>query len=966
MKNELVKLVGGKTGLIFISLIIVFGIVITLENLVHFPYLLFGTAPHHKLLEVFIDLIVVFSIGLIAFVFIHKSEVKREKTEKTLRESEQKFKSIFDNAIDGIGILDLGKRKFSMCNKAFLQMLGYTQEEFKNIDIKDIHRKEDLPFIFDQIECFIKGDVGIRYDIVFKKKGNGLIYADLSPSLIEIDGKKYLTIICKDITKRKKAEELLKESEKRFKDVVESAGEWIWEVDVNGLYTYSSPVIEKVLGFKPEEVVGKKYFYDFFAPEVKDELKKAAFEAFARKESFTRFVNPGIHKNGNRIILEISGVPILDEKGNLLGYRGADTDITERKQAEETLCTSEAQLSNAMKIAKLGYWEYDVAKDLFIFNDHFYAIFRTSAERVGGYTMSSARYAQLFVHPDDMAVVGIEIQKALESTDPHYSRQLEHRIIYADGETGYITVRFFIIKDSQGRTVKTFGANQDITERKRVEEALRDSEEKYRLLIENQGEGIATADLEENFIFNNPAAEKIFGVTKGGLVGRNFKEFTSPEQFKFIQEQTKRRQIGEKDSYEIEIMNAKGEKHFLLLTAAPWFDKDGKLTSTFGIFRDITERKQLQQQLIQTEKLVAVGTLAYGIAHEFNNILAGMLANAELGLITDDRKQIKKCFEIISDNSYRASSITRNLLAFSSNKEAKKELIDITEPLRSALAITRRELEKLNIEIEEKFKPVPKIYCDAGQLSEVFLNMVTNARDAMRAKGGKLTIQVEGVGENIQIIFEDTGCGIPEKLKGKIFEPFVTTKGALGKSEIPGTGLGLFLSYGIIDGYQGKIEVESEAGKGVKFTILIPVSKNLPPKAIKEIKIKPSIEIERRLKILLVDDEKAISSGLKKYLESRGHQVTASLKAEEGLEHFEKEKFDLVLSDIAMPEMDGIELIKKIKEKKGETKVIAITGHILKEKEDKAREAGADEVLIKPFKNEVLCLAISKLVAGGV
>jgi PAS domain S-box-containing protein len=1084
MKNKLVKLVGGKTGLIFICLIIVFGIVITLENLVPFPYLLFGTDPPHELLDVFIDLLLVFSIGLIAFALIYKSEVRREKTEKTLRESEQKFKSIFDNAIDGIGILDLGKRKFSMCNKAFLRMLGYTQEEFKNVDIKDIHREEDLPFIFKQIEYFIRGDAGKRYDIIFKKKGNGLLYADLSPSLMEIEGKKYITIICKDITERKKIEEALRANESKYRTLLENLPQKIFFKDKNSVYVSCNENYARDLKILSDEITGKTD-YDFF-PKTLAEKYRADDKRIMQTDK-TEDLEEEYLQERQAVFVHTVKTPIKDEKGNIIGVlgifwditkqkkaeevlkesenhlktlldsihtgilvldpethkiidanlhaiqmigipgdqlighkchkyicpteegkcpitnlkqrvdcsekvllkankeeisilksvvpirrKGKDylietfTDITGLKKAEEALCTSEAQLSNAMKIAKLGYWEYDVSKDLFTFNDNFYAIFRTSAERVGGYTMSSARYAQLFVHPDDMSVVGIETRKAIETTDPHFSRQLEHRIIYADGETGYITVRFFIIKDNQGRTVKTFGANQDITERKRIEEALRESEEKYRLLIENQGEGIATADLEENFIFTNPAAEKIFGVTKGGLVGRNFKEFTSPEQFQFIQEQTKRRYKGEKNSYEVEIINTKGEKRFLLLTATPWFDKDGNLTSTFGIFRDITERKQLQQQLIQTEKLAAVGTLAYGIAHEFNNILAGMLANAELGLITDDAKQIEKCFNIIAENSYRASSITRNLLAFSSNKEAKKELIDITEPLRSVLAITRRELEMLNIRIVEKFKPVPKICCDAGQLSEVFLNVITNARDAMRAKGDRLTIQVEGVGDNIQIIFEDTGCGIPEKIKGKLFEPFVTTKGALGKSEIPGTGLGLFLSYGIIKGYKGRIEIESEVDKGTRFTITIPVSKNLPCESIRDTKIGSSEKLKRRLKILLVDDEKAISFGLKKFLESRGHQVTASLKAEEGLVHFERERFDLVLSDIAMPDMDGIELIQKIKEKSRDTKVIAITGHILKEKENKAREAGADEVLIKPFKNEVLCLTISKLVAGEV
>ncbi len=145
-------------------------------------------------------------------------------------------------------------------------------------------------------------------------------------------------------------------------------------------------------------------------------------------------------------------------------------DAAERRRSEEALRTSEAQLSNAMKIAKLGHWEYDVAEDVFTFNDHFFAIFRTTAEQVGGYTMPSARYADLFVHPDDRDVVAREVRLAVESADPLYSRQLEHRIVRADGEAGHIAVRFFVVKDGQGRTIRTFGANQDITERKRAEE----------------------------------------------------------------------------------------------------------------------------------------------------------------------------------------------------------------------------------------------------------------------------------------------------------------------------------------------------------------------------------------------------------------------------------------------------------------------------------------------------------------
>ena len=168
------------------------------------------------------------------------------------------------------------------------------------------------------------------------------------------------------------------------------------------------------------------------------------------------------------------------------------SQMEKRGQAEEKLRTSEDQLSNAMEIAKLGYWEYDVADDLFTFNDHFYSIFRTTAEEVGGYTMSSVQYAELFLHPDDRQVVNSETKKAVENIDPHYSRQLKHRIIYADGEIGYISVRIFIVKDDQGHTVKTYGISQDITERKRAEKELKKYSEKLEEMVDKR-----TAELKE-------------------------------------------------------------------------------------------------------------------------------------------------------------------------------------------------------------------------------------------------------------------------------------------------------------------------------------------------------------------------------------------------------------------------------------------------------------------------------------
>jgi PAS domain S-box-containing protein len=743
---------------------------------------------------------------------------------------------------------------------------------------------------------------------------------------------------------RKLAEEALRSERDKLETMTQNMGAGMAIISRDYRTEWANKVLKQIFG----EVEGKSCYSTYNQnPDICPECGvRKVFETGIAQVIHEQV---GKDKEDNIIWSQIIATPIRDKEGNITAALEIVVPITERKQAEEALRESQAKLQSIFSAAPAGIG--------MTINQTFGEL-NTRLCEITGYTKEELSGKSIgVVYPSD--------QDYLSTRSEIYNqlREKGHSTIEAswkrkDGKLISVLLNCALLKPgdfSQGITFTVL----DITEHKKAEEKIKQAAEEWEITFNSISDLVSIHDKEFRFLRLNQAYAKLFKINPEDSQGKPCYELIhgtkEPPPDCPHRETLKTRRSLTREFFESHL------GIHLEVSISPLFNNEGEIVATVHIAKDITNRKKMEAQLIQTEKLAAVGTLAYGIAHEFNNILAGMLANAELGLITQDSRQIKECFKIIADNSHRAASITNNLLAFARQKEARKKLIDITEPLRSVLAVTRRDLEKLNIEIVEKFKPVPKIYCDAGQLSEVFLNMVTNARDAMRKKGGVLTIQVETARDNIRIIFKDTGCGIPEELKGKIFEPFVTTKGALGGSEVPGTGLGLFLTYGIINGYQGKIEVESKVGKGTQFIISIPVSKNLPPQPVQEIKNEPFGEIERKLKILLVDDEETIVSGLKKFLESRGHQVTSSLRGKEGLRLFKKDKFDLVLSDITMPDMDGIELIKKIKEQDQKIKIIVITGHIMQVKENEAWKAGADEFLIKPFKNEVLCLAISKL-----
>ncbi len=316
---------------------------------------------------------------------------------------------------------------------------------------------------------------------------------------------------------RREIQRRLRASEIRYRDLVENLNDAIYSVDVEGVVRYLSPAIERIVGYAAAEVLGRRYL-EFVHPGDREALQASFRDLLAGKLYPSEYRM--VARSGEVRWVRSSSRPTYEE-GRLVAFRGVLTDITERKLAETALRESEERLANALHMGRMGPWELDVASGIFTFTDSFYAIFRTSAAEMGGYRMSIEEYTRRFVHPEDAHKVGEETRRAIATDDPGYGRYIEHRMLYADGSAGHIAVRFFIVKNAAGRTVRTYGVNQDITERKRAEQSLRDAQARTASVLAGIADTFYSLDDQWRFALVNPAAERApFGRPAAELLGK--------------------------------------------------------------------------------------------------------------------------------------------------------------------------------------------------------------------------------------------------------------------------------------------------------------------------------------------------------------------------------------------------------------------------------------------------------------
>jgi PAS domain S-box-containing protein len=773
-----------------------------------------------------------------------------------------------------------------------------------------------------------------------------------------------------EVEDRKRAEAALRESEEKYRRIVETAHEGIWAMDGRHVTTFVNRHLSGMLGYGIEEMIGRPVNAFMFSEDLQDHAAEMAVRQGGGNGAYERRFR---RKDGGEVWTIVSATALKDAEGNFAGSFAMFTDITDRRKAEAQLRESRERYR---LVADFTYdWEYWVdpsGKFLYV---------SPSCERVSGYPpaffLEDPGALLRIVHPEDRRSLDSHLSEncsnAFQDAAPC---EMKFRIIRADGEIRWILHRCWCVFTEDRVCAGRRGSQRDITETNLAEQSLRESEDRNRRLIEASPDAVLIRS-GGMITYANPSAVRLLRATsEQDLVGKPYLDLVHPDDRAASAERVRK-------SLEEGLVTAAREHRLLAL--------DGRVVDvesigvpakfqgeiqTFGIFRDITERKksyqekaQLEVQLQQAQKMESLGTLAGGIAHDFNNILGVIIGSSELLAMTNAVEESSRgTLDNILAASQRAKDLVRQILAFSRHAKQEKLLLNLKAIVKETIEFLRASLPA-TIELRQKLDPkAGTIMADPTQMQQVLMNLCTNAAHAMEPTGGILEVQLSNVvlnqdgvridsdlepGAYVRLTVSDTGHGIDPQVIRQIFDPYFTTK-----EKDKGTGLGLAVVHGIVKAHGGTIKVFSEVGQGTTFQVLLPGMEGYGATERAEIQVLRGGS-ER---ILLVDDEKGLADIEKQMLALLGYDVQIRTSPVEALEAFQTnpEKFDLVITDLTMPQMTGMKLAKQMARIRPGMPIILSTGFSDQIDETQALAAGIRAFLLKPLVANELAEAVRK------
>jgi len=721
-----------------------------------------------------------------------------------------------------------------------------------------------------------------------------------------------------EIAERQRAEAALRESERLFHDMMSRIKLISLMLDSRGRITYCNDYLLTLTGWRSEEVMGQSWL-DLFIPRDIGDIKGVLENLLNDLPEAWHHENEILTKAGGRRLIRWNNSVLRSTSSEVVGTASIGEDITERKRAEEQLGESEERFRQMAERIDMVFWmcNKDMTQVLYV---------SPAYEQIWGRPCLTlyerpASFAEA-AHPEDSA----QLMAAIAAKKQGLETDVQYRISRPDGSVRWIRARSFPVRNEAGEFYRIAGLAEDITERKESEAALRASEERLRLITETIDEVFWMADVAlDTMIYVSPAYQRIWGRSAESL-RQNPKSFIAA-----IHDDDRHRVLAMLDSqrdgkrfeHEYRIVRPDGALRWILDRGFPLRNSEGRVTHYVGTAQDVTERKSLEEQFRQAQKMEAIGQLAGGVAHDFNNILTSMMMQTELSLLlTDLSEEVRDGFQQIRSDAERAANLTRQLLLFSRRQVMQPRLLDANEVVTSLAKMLQRIIGE-DVRLQLHLHPTPlMMQADAGMLDQVVMNLAVNARDAMPG-GGRLLIETSKreldeefvrlhpdtrPGRYACLSVSDSGTGIPPQVLPHIFEPFFTTKES-GK----GTGLGLATVFGIVKQHQGCIEVATNPTCGARFDILLPLSE--APSAQAGCAAQSPKSIGGTETILLVEDEHAVRRLTRRTLERHGYRTLEACNGEEAIAIWQEHRGEvaLLLTDLVMPGgMTGQELARRL------------------------------------------------------
>ena len=901
----------------------------------------------------------------------------------SLKENEEKFRNIFERSIVGKSMTTLDGKLIT--NKAFRDILGYSADELSKLKWQDITHPDDVENDSKNIAALISGEkTTARWEKRYIHKSGRIVWVDIS-TVLQHDQKGnaiyFITGII-DITERKLIQIKLIESQNRFQKIAEVAGEWIWEVDINGMYTYASEVCKAVLGYMPEELVGKKYFYDFFIPEEKEVLKKRAFEVFSKREIFKNFQNTNIHKNGTIIILQTSGSPILNEQNELLGYRGVDHNITVRKRIENKLRSSEERYKNFISQISEGVYRFELDKPMpinlpieeqidYLYNHSFIAECNTAFIKMYGLKESKEILgkSQLQLHGGsanhkNREAIRLFIESGYrsennETEEPNENGQIRY----------YLNSSIGIVK--KGHLIRQWGTQRDVTALKKSEQELI----KLSSAVEQSPVSIIITDLEGKIEYVNQKFVEVTGYSFEEAIGNNPRILNSgekpKEEYQKLWETIK---SGKSWTGEFHNRRKNGEFYWESALIAPIVDKSGGKKYYLAIKEDITEKKEMMNDLViakyraeESDRLKSafIANMSHEIRTPMNGILGftGLLKSSDL---SSDQQQ--KYIKIIEKSGARLLTTINDIMDISKIEAGLVKIslseININNQTEDLYTFFKPEADKKGLHLLA-VNSMPEedsiVKSDKEKVQSILINLIKNA--IKFTKEGFVEFGCSKKGNQLEFYVKDTGVGIPLDRQSYIFDRFIQAD-IEDKAVYEGSGLGLAISKSYAEMLGGSIALESTEGIGSIFRFTLPYQTDTIKHSVVNIEKPRAFEESEipALKILVVEDDAVAQLYIEELLTDVSKEILLADNGYRALDVFREnsDEIDLILMDIRIPGINGYEVTRKIRESNKDVIIIAQTAFALSGDREKALDAGCNDYISKPLNNKELFVKINK------